>query len=118
VQMPLQVAFRSMEHSEAIVVQVQRRTSDLERLFGRIISCHVVVELAGHHHRHGDRFRVAVHVGLPGHELIANRDPVVDRKPESTHVAVDRAFDEASRQLEDWMERRRGARHEEARGSS
>lgn len=109
-QIPLQLTFRSMAHSDALAVQIERRMQDLERLFDRIISCHVVVELAGRHHSHGDRYRVTINVGLPRYELIVSRAP--GRNPESAHVAAERAFDEATRQLEDWLRRRRVGRHE------
>jgi ribosome-associated translation inhibitor RaiA len=113
VQMPLQLTFRSMAHSDEVAAEVQRRAEELERLFGRMVSCHVVVELAGHHHRHGDRYHVSINVGLPGHELIVSHDPL-DRNPESALAATHRAFDEIARQLEDWLKRRRGNRHEAA----
>lgn len=115
-QIPLQLTFRSMAHSDALALQIERRMQALERLFDRIISCHVVVELAGHHHSHADHYRVSVNVVLPRHELIVSRAP--GRKPESAYVAAERAFDEATRQLEDWLKRRRVGRHDDAHGAT
>ncbi len=117
-QLPLQLTFRSMHHSDALAGHVQRRVEELERLFDRIISCHVVVELAGHHHRHGNRYRVSINLGLPGHELIVNHDPPDDRNLESPQAAADLAFEEVSRKLENWIGRHRGDRHEQARRST
>jgi hypothetical protein len=79
VQMPLQLTFRSMNHSDELATHMQRRAEELERHSDRIISCHVVVERAGHHHRHGDRYRVSINLGLPGHELIVSHDPSDER---------------------------------------
>jgi ribosome-associated translation inhibitor RaiA len=117
-QTPLQLTFRSMGHSDALAAHVQRSAEHLERLSDRIVSCRVVVELVGHHHRHGDRYRVTLNVGVPGHELIVNREPSEDRNAESAQVTTQRAFDEAARQLEDWVQRRRSGRHEQGRSSA
>ena len=103
-----------MAHSEALATLVQRRLDKLEHLFDRIISCHVVVELAGHHHQHGDRYRVSINVGLPGRELLVTHAPSDDRPIENAYASADRAFDEVERQLEDWLRRRREDRHEQA----
>ena len=113
-QTPLQLTFRSMPHSDALAAHVQRRAEKLEHLFDRIISCHVVVELESHRHRHGDRYRVSINVGLPGHELLAGHAPSSERNVETPHATADRAFDELERQLEDWVRGLREDRHVEA----
>ena len=111
-QTPLQLTFRSMAHSDALATHLQLRVDQLDHLFNGIISCHIVVELDGHHHRHGDRYRFSINIGLPGHELLVNHTPHEDRDLENAYAAADRAFDEAERQLADWMGRRRERRHE------
>jgi putative sigma-54 modulation protein len=111
VQIPLQLTFRSMAHSEALAAHVQRRAEKLEHIFDRIVSCHVVVELAGHHHSHGDRYRVSINVGLPGRELVAHYEPSADHNLENAHASADRAFDEVERQLDDWVKGHREHRH-------
>ena len=118
-QMPLQLTFRSMARSETLAGHIGRRVEKLERLFDRIVSCHVVVELAGHHHRHGNRYRVSINLGLPGRELLVRHAvPVDEPASESAHGTADRAFDEVERQLEDWSRRHRQLRRHETRGSS
>ena len=111
-QTPLQLTFRSMPHSDSIAAHIQARAEKLERLCDRVVSCHVVVALAGHHHRNGDRFHVSINLGLPGHELVVNHDAADARQSESVSVAADHAFDEAERQLEGWVDRQRVRRHE------
>jgi ribosomal subunit interface protein len=111
-QTPFQVTFRSMAHSDAISTHLERRAGQLEQFFDRITSCHVVVEQEGHHHRHGDRYRFSIHVCLPGHEILVNHVAPDDPALENAYTAADRAFDEAERQLEDWVRRRRDLRHE------
>jgi ribosomal subunit interface protein len=99
--MPLQLTFRSMTHSSSLAAQVQRRAEKVEQFFQYITSCRVVLELSGHHHRHGDRYRASIHVGLPGHELVVSHDP--PNHHENAHATVDRVFDEAERQLQKWV---------------
>lgn len=111
-QIPLQVTFRSMAHSDALATRVEERADKLDELSNRLISCHVVVELAGHHHRDGDRFHVTVNVGLPGEELIASRESSEGDTAGRARAAADGAFDEIERQLEDWVGRQRDHRHE------
>jgi len=111
-QTPLQLTFRSMDHSDALAAHLRERADKLDRLFDRIISCHVVVKLAGHHHRHGDRYTVSINVGLAGHELLVTHVPPEDHDPENAYASADQAFDEAERQLEAWVKRQRDHRRE------
>jgi putative sigma-54 modulation protein len=112
-QTPLQITFRSIAHSNALAAHVERRAERLEHLFDRIVSCHVVIKLAAHGNS-GDWFHFTVHIGLPEHEIVVSYEPVGARDPESAHVSADRAFDEAERQLEDWVRRRRDLRRQPA----
>ncbi len=65
-QTPPQLTFRSVPRSDALAIHIRQRAGKLDHLFDRIISCHVVVEFAGHHHRHGDQYRYTIHVGPSG----------------------------------------------------
>jgi len=114
VQVPLQLTFRGMAHSDTLAAHIRLRAEKLEHLFDRIVSCHVVVELAGHHHRYGDRFQVSINLGLPGHEIFVGRAPSNDQGPETASRAADRAFDDAGRELEHWVKRQRTQRHNES----
>ncbi len=114
-QTPIQLTFRSIAHSDALALHLQQRGDRLDHLFDRILWCHVVIELEGHHHRHGDRYRFSINVGLPGHEIVVTRSPATGRDDESAYESADRAFDEAARQIRDWVGRSRGSRHEVAR---
>jgi ribosome-associated translation inhibitor RaiA len=113
-QVPLQLTFRRMAHSDALAAHVRLRAEKLEHLFDRIVSYHVVVELAGHHHRHGDHFHVSINLGLPGHEILVGHAPSDDQGPETADGAVDRAFDDAGRELEDWVKHQRTQRRDES----
>jgi ribosome-associated translation inhibitor RaiA len=114
VQVPLQLTFRGMAPSDALANHVRLCAENLEHVFDRIVSCHVVVEPAGHHHRHGDRFHVSINLGLPGHEILVGHALSDDHGPETAaYRAVDRAFDDAVRELKDWVKHQRTQRHDE-----
>ena len=117
-QIPLQITFRYIPYSDALATHLRRRAEELDQLFHGVISCHVVVDLAGHHHFHGDRYRVSIHVNLPGRSLVVNHDPADRRHLETARAAADGAFDEMARQLNDWVKRQRGSRHAEANEST
>jgi ribosome-associated translation inhibitor RaiA len=107
-QTPLQLTFRSSAgHSPALAEHLKMRAERLDEIYDRIISCQVVVELAGHHHQHGDRFHFSIHVCVSGHEIIVNHAPVAHREPRNAYESADLAFDDAERQLEDWVGRQR-----------
>jgi putative sigma-54 modulation protein len=116
-QTPLQLTFRNMAHSPALAAHIERRVDRLELICNRVTSCHVIVELYGHHPGHCGRCRFSIHLGLPGHSLVVSHHAHDEYGPESAVAKADAAFEEAERQLEDWVRRQRGRRHEEARGS-
>jgi putative sigma-54 modulation protein len=113
-QVPFQLTFRGMVRSDALAEHVRLRTDKLDHLFERVVSCHVVVELASPHHRHGDRFHVSVNLGLPGREILVRKTPSDDQGPDTAYAAVDRAFDDVERELEDWVKRQRTQRRDES----
>jgi hypothetical protein len=59
-------------------------------------------------------YRVSIHLGLPGHELLVSHAPSDEHHVETAGATADRAFDEVGRQLEDWVRRQRVHRHEAA----
>jgi ribosomal subunit interface protein len=96
-----------MPHSPALEAHVRRRAGKLDRYFGRITSCKIVVELAHRHRHHGKQYRVSIDVSVPRGELATSHAPANDRHLEDAHAAVDEAFDDTNRRLEDWAERMR-----------
>src|ERR1700690_3685836 len=100
-QTPLQLPFRSTTgHSSALAEHLTARAARLDDICDRIISCHVAVELAGHHHEYGDRFHFSIHVCLSGHEIMVNHAPTEQREPRTAYESADLAFDHVERQLE------------------
>jgi len=105
---PLQVSFRQMEGSSTIEALVHNKAARLEDYADHILSCRVVVTLAGKHQRAGQLYTVRIDLTVPGEEIVVSRGP----NPEHTEareiaVAIRDAFDAARRQLEEYLERRR-----------
>ena len=102
-QTPLQITIRDVEHSEALETHIRGKVEKLEEFFKSIISCRVVVEMPHKHHHQGKQFNVRIDIGVPGSEIVVNRDHAED-----VYVALRDAFDAAKRQLEDYARKIRG----------
>ncbi len=102
-QIPLQITIRDIEHSDVLDAHIRDKVKKLDDFFDRIISCRVVVELPHKHHHQGKQFNVRIDIGVPGSEIVVNRD-----HHEDIYVALRDAFDVAKRQLEDYARKMRG----------
>jgi cold shock CspA family protein/ribosome-associated translation inhibitor RaiA len=107
-QLPLQITFRHMAASAAVAARIRQRVAALERFFGRITSCRVVVECRHPRRQQGNLFRVRVDLKVPGREIAVGRDPAAHHAHEDVHVAVRDAFDTTRRLLEDHIRESRG----------
>jgi ribosomal subunit interface protein len=99
---PLQITFRDIEQSDALEAHIREKADKLETFFEPIMSCRVVVEMPHQHKHQGKFFTVRIDIGVPGKEIVVNRD-----KHEDVYVALRDAFDAARRQLEDYGHRLR-----------
>ncbi len=99
---PLQITFRGFEHSEALETHIREKADKLETFFDPIMFCQVVVELPHQHKNQGNLFNVRLDIGVPGSEIVVNRD-----EHEDAYVALRDAFDAAKRQLEEYAQRLR-----------
>ena len=102
-QIPLQITFRGVPHSDAVAAYIRERSKKLELFHDRITSCHVTVEEPGKHRQQGRQFQVRVDVRVPGKEIVTNLHHHQD-----VYVALRDAFDSARRQLEDVARQQRG----------
>lgn len=104
----LQISFKSMDSSPAVVARIRERIARLERLCERIVSCHVTVE-APHRRKHqGKLFAVKIHLETPRERIVVSHDGPLDPAHDDAYVAIRDAFDAATRQLEDRIRRLRG----------
>ncbi|MHB0974244.1 MAG: ribosome hibernation-promoting factor, HPF/YfiA family [Thiobacillus sp.] len=99
---PLQITFRDIEHSDALEAHIREKAGKLETFFAPIMSCRVVVEMPHQHKHQGKFFNVRIDIGVPGSEIVVNRD-----RHEDIYVALRDAFDAAKRQLDDYSRRLR-----------
>jgi ribosomal subunit interface protein len=97
---PVQLTFRDIPPSSAVAGHVERRASKLELFFDRIVDCRVVVEEPHRHSRKGKKFHVRIDVHVPGKELVVSRTP--EETKEELHAAIDDAFDDAERVIEEY----------------
>lgn len=100
---PLQITFRDMEHSDALETHIREKAAKLETFFDHIMSCRVVVEMPHQHKHQGKFFNVRIDVGVPGKEIVVNRD-----QHEDVYVALRDGFEAAKRQLKDYAHRLHG----------
>ncbi|HEX9725635.1 MAG TPA: HPF/RaiA family ribosome-associated protein [Vicinamibacteria bacterium] len=107
-QLPLEIAFRGLDRSDAIEASIRRRAEQLDRFFDRIMACRVVVEAPHQHQRKGRIYHVRIDLTVPGEELVVRRDPSEHAPHEDVYLAIHDAFHEARRQLQDYARRRRG----------
>ncbi len=108
-QLPLQVSFRHMGHSEEIERIVREKAAHLEAFAGDIVGCRVVVEPAAKGHKYGNQYDVRVDLTVPGEEIAVTREPGEHAEYRDIRVALRDAFDAARRKLEDHVRRRRGS---------
>jgi ribosome-associated translation inhibitor RaiA len=107
-QSPVRVTFRNMDSTPTVEERIRERAEKLDQLFDRITACDVVVEAQHRHHHKGNLYHVRVDLAVPDATLVTNRAGTRNPSHEDVYVAVRDAFDAATRQLEDYVRRRRG----------
>jgi len=106
-QSPVQVTFRDIQPSTKVSEHVERRAAKLDTFFDRITKCHVVVEAPNHSHKHGAKYHVRIDLHVPGKELVVSKN--FEERKEELHAAVDDAFTDAERVLEEYARQLRGS---------
>jgi ribosomal subunit interface protein len=102
-QIPLQVTFREVPHSDAVEAAIREKAEKLDQFYDKITGCRAVVGMIQRHHHQGKLFNIRLDITVPGGEVVVNRD-----KDEDIYVAIRDAFDHAKRRLEDYARRQRG----------
>jgi ribosomal subunit interface protein len=102
-KIPMQITLRNVDQSEALETHIREKAKKLESFFDHIISCRVVVDVPHNHKQQGKAFNVRIDIGVPGREIVVNRD-----RHEDVYVALRDSFDAARRQLEYYVQRLRG----------
>jgi cold shock CspA family protein len=108
-QVPVQIAFEDIGHSDAIEARVREETHKLEQFYERITSARVIIGRPQHRHHKGDTYCVRIHLTLPGApDIVINRDPAATGAHEDAFVTIRDAFQAARRQLQDAVRKHQG----------
>ncbi|WP_142849006.1 HPF/RaiA family ribosome-associated protein [Telmatospirillum sp. J64-1] len=108
-QIPLQITFHGVDHSDAVEERIRSKVQKLEQLCDRITSCRVVIECT---HKNGSTehqpFHIRLDVTVPGQELVVRRDPKDPHAHEDIYVCLRDVFQAMERQVKEYVERQRG----------
>lgn len=107
-QIPLQITFRNIEHSDAIERRIREKTDKLERFSSNITRCRVIIEAPHKHHYKGVIYHIKIDITLPGKEIVVKHHSDEHHAHEDVYVAIRDAFNAAQRQLENYARQRRG----------
>ncbi len=108
-QIPVEVSFKDVDHSDAVEEKVREEAQKLERFFGHINSCRVVIEAPHKHQARGRLFHVGIHLTVPPAQSIdVDKSHAADPRHADVNVAIKDAFKAAARQLEDYARKLRG----------
>lgn len=99
---PLQIKFLHMRRMASLEREIAERVQDLRSLHGRIIGCHVSVEVPHHSHQTGNTLEVRISLALPG-GLVVTRKMSSAAQPAT---AIHQAFDALKRQLRKTTEKK------------
>ncbi len=106
---PIQIVFRNMERSDAIEQQILTKAEKLDRVYDRIVSCRVTVEIPHKHHNKGNEHEVTIDIAVPEKNIVVNRTATGSGGSEAVAlVAFNEGLDAAKRQLEDYARKRKG----------
>lgn len=107
-QIPLQITFRGIPHSDAVEARIREKVAKLDKFHSHIMSCRVAVE-SEHQHRHqGNQYHIRIDITTPRKELVISREHHDKQAHEDIYVAIRDAFKAATRQLEDYARVQRG----------
>ncbi len=107
--MPLQVTFHNVERSEALETRVRERAARLERLCRDITACRVVVAIPHKSAGSGKHaLSLAVELDVPGQRLVSRREQMPREAKDGLGHLVVEVFEVLERQLEDYVQLRRG----------
>jgi ribosomal subunit interface protein len=105
-QRTLQLTWNHVSPSEALADHVREHAARLERYYDRITGCTVALEnRSRHHHQSGSKYRVRIELTVPGGRIVVGRDPDEGDGHADLYAAVNEAFREARRRLQDHAHR-------------
>lgn len=124
--LPIQITFRNMKSTVELEGWIRKEAAKLDEFYNRIMACRVVVELPSHHRKFGSLYHVRIDLTVPGGELVVKREPSLHSSMQQVgeqriekHLevkiphrelrqAINDAFKEMGRRLQDYSRRQRG----------
>ena len=107
-EVPLELTFKDVEKSDAIVDLIYEKIAKLEQVCDSIISCRVIIEKPQEHQASGNPYRVRLTVRVPpGHEVVVKREPGESPQHDPLEIVIRDVFDIGRRRLRSLMERLR-----------
>ena len=111
-QVPLEIAFHNMESSDWAEQEIRARVADLQRLYGRLVSCRVRIDQRAKDLTGTIPPVVHIELGIPGRsDLVVSHEPdhlLRKYRHPDLQKAINEAFRIAERQLCDLKEQRNG----------
>jgi ribosomal subunit interface protein len=109
---PVQISFQGVDHSDAVEAAVRDKLRQLGRTAGPIQSCRVVIASPQRRQQQGRKVAVRIDLTIPGRALVVNRV-----ENEDVYLALRDAFDDMRRQLAEALgqQRARTGLHAERR---
>jgi len=108
-KVPLEIAFKGIEHADEVETLIREEADKLERVCQYISSCRVAVERRQRHQEVGNPYRVRIDMTVPpGHELVVKREPSKGDMHDPLDIVIKHAFQAAARQLRKLVEQQRG----------
>ena len=105
-QIPLQVSFRDISHSDFVERRIHEKVEKLKKYSEKITSCRVIVATPHRQRTKGKLDRVSIDLRLPGNKIGVARDPD-NHAHENVYIAIRDAFEAARRQLKKLLRQKR-----------
>lgn len=106
---PVRISFQGSTPSEALSALINEQVDALERLYGRMTSCQIMVRVPDRHHRTGGLYSVNIHAILPGNiDVDVDHTPQADERFADPVFAVNDAFRRAKRLIKEKARKQRG----------
>lgn len=105
----IQITFRGLPRSEAVEAKIREKIEWLERFYGRLMHCHVVVETPHQHSRQGKLYHVTLELTIPdAAPVVIGRAHHDKHEHEDVYVAIRDTFAAARRHLQERARKLRG----------
>lgn len=108
-QIPVEVTFRHLAHSDSIEALVRELAGKLDHYCDHVDSCRVAIERPQAHQDSGRGFRVRLDITMPpGHEIVVTREAGEGELHDTLPYTVREAFQVAYRQVRKLSEKQNG----------